>query len=161
VFPPIEGALFASLLFLLLLVIIVVCWFCWCRRLLKVLLTPKDLGTTRDTFCVAWHVPGAIYRFAVSLPHSVSLSPFSLSPLLLLALSPAPCLLFVLVMVAEAASLLLLLLPLALLLLQLKYLRRTLDYSTICNTLRWGLDTRTNATRKCAENRGIFAGISS
>jgi len=83
VFPPIEGALFASLLFLLLLVIIVVCWFCWCRRLLKVLLTPKDLGTTRDTFCVAWHVPGAIYRFAVSLPHSVSLSPFipfSLAP---------------------------------------------------------------------------------
>lgn len=161
-----RGRLFARLLSLLLLrVIIVVCWFCWCRRLLKVLLIPKDLGTTGDTFCVAWHVPGAIYRFAASLapplhrsllhqPFHPSTFYFLPSPWLLLALSPAPCLLFVLVMVAGAASLLLLLL-------QLKYLRRTLDYSTICNTLRWG----PRHTHKCypeiAGERGIFALISS
>lgn len=49
-------------------VIIVVCWFCWCRRLLKVLCpAPLQDYQLRDTFCVAWHVPGAIYRFAVSL----------------------------------------------------------------------------------------------
>lgn len=94
-----RGRLFARLLSLLLLrVIIVVCWFCWCRRLLKVLLIPKDLGTTGDTFCVAWHVPGAIYRFAASLapslpsPSSVPpiyflLSPFSLAPSRLVACS--------------------------------------------------------------------------
>lgn len=77
-----KGRLFARLLSLLLLrVIIVVCWFCWCRRLLKVLLIPKDLGTTGDTFCVAWHVPGAIYRFAASLAPSLprSIAPFSIN----------------------------------------------------------------------------------